>query len=168
MARYRKKCFVQYDPDLGIAWCCWVFWKLIQRILDCPLQLVIVVNRQSFHADERYWSLLSCWSYRFGICLVITRSAWNYCRLYSSHQSPCLHGLTGSRCPQHHLRSCCCARAYARVISWQNDRLGQYKQVPSLSGAIPSSPNSAPDLASCNSAHTTSSWNAIFVFAFQL
>ena len=73
-----------------------------------------------------------------------------------------------SRRPQHHLRSCCCTRAYARVISWQNDRLGQYKQVPSLSGAIPSSPNSAPDLASCNRAHPTSFWNAIFLFAFQL
>ena len=98
------------------------------------------------------------------MCVIITRSAWNHCQQGSNYCQRGSNGLTGSRRPQDHLRSCCCTRAYARVISWQNDRLGQYKQVPSLSGAIPSSPNSAPGLASCNRAHTTSSWNAIFSF----
>jgi hypothetical protein len=115
----------------------------------------------------QYWHSWLHWERaQTEIWVIITRSAWNYCRLQSNHQSPCLHGFTGSRRPQHHLSWCSCTRTCARVISWQNDRLGQYKQVPSLSGTIPSSqwPYSAPELASCKCTGTTRSWNAIFSF----
>jgi hypothetical protein len=35
-------------------------------------------------------------------------------------------------------------------MSWQNDRLGQYKQVPSAPAAIPSSPYSEPEFLFAN------------------
>jgi len=78
--------------------------------------------------------------------LFITHSAWHCCWFHPNHQSPSPHGFTGSRLPQHQLSWCCCNRTYAWIISWQNGRLGQYKQVPSLFGSIPSSPYSAPEL----------------------
>ena len=91
-----------------------------------------------------YWHSWLCYECApTEICVIITRSTWNYCHLGSNHCHLGSSGFTGSRRPQHHLRLCCCTRAYASVISWQNDRLGKYKQVPSLSGATPSSPLSA-------------------------
>ena len=88
-----------------------------------------------------------CWECALAeICIIITRSAWHCCWFHSNHQSPSPHGFTGSRLPQHQLSWCCWDRTYAQIISWQNGRLGQYKQLPSLFGAIPSSPYSAPEV----------------------
>ena len=90
------------------------------------------------------WLYLEC--SQAEMCVIITHSAWNHCCLHSNHHSPCLHGFRANRCPQHYLSWCCCTRAYAQMISWLNGRLGQYKQLPSLSRAIPSSPCSAPEV----------------------
>ncbi len=94
-----------------------------------------------------YWHSWLCWERaQAEICGIITRSAWNHCHLHSCHHSPCLHGFKGSRCPQHHLSWCCCTRTYDQMISWLYGRYEQYKHLPSLSWAIPSSPYSAPKL----------------------
>jgi hypothetical protein len=114
------------------------------------------INQQSVNADLNHQHLTSlCWYWhswlyleraQAEICVIITRSAWNHSCLHSNHHSPCLHGFKGSKHPQHQLSWCFCTKAYASVISWQNGRLGQYKQLPSLSRAISSSPYSAPEV----------------------
>ena len=140
-----------------ISSCCRLIWAVYETFwMKNPNQLVNQCDTQKIYGvlHGRHLTFL-CWYWhswlylecsQAEICVIITCSAWNHCCLHSNHHSPCLHGFRASRCPQHYLSWCCCTRAYARMISWLNGRLGQYKQLASLSRAIPSSPCSAPEV----------------------
>ncbi len=128
-------------------------WNFLNEIFDWLMNLF---DSQKIYAVSpcQHFALL-CWTRHSWLCwkcalaetcVIKTRNAWNCCWFHSNHQSPSLHGFTGSRRLQHQLSWCCCNRTYAHVISWQNCRLGQYQQFPSLSRAIPSSPYSTPEL----------------------
>ena len=149
-----------------------IFWlKNLNQLVNRSDTQKIYVVLHGRHLTSLCWYWNS-WLYlecsQAEICVIITCSAWNHCRLHSNHHSPCLHGFRASRCPQHYLSWCCCTRAYAPMISWLNGRLGQYKQLPSLSGAMPSSPCSAPEVWVVNALTQHVSAMQFFLFVFQL
>ena len=162
-----------WSPCCRLIWVVYeIFWMKNQNQLvnwSDTQKIYVVLHGRHLALLCWYWN---SWLYlecsQDEICVIITRSACNHCCLHSNHHSPCLHGFRGSRCPQHYLSWCCCTRSYAWMISWLNGRLRQYKQLPSLSRAMPSSPCSAPEVWVVNALTQHVSEMQFFFFAFQL
>jgi len=116
-----------------ISPCCRLIWAVYETFWMKNLnQLVNQCDTQKIYGvlHGRHLTFL-CWYWhnwlylecsQAEICVIITRSAWNHCRLHSNHHYPCLHGFKGSGRPQHYLSWCCCTRTCARMISWLNGR----------------------------------------------
>ena len=116
-----------------ISPCCRLIWAVYEIFwMKNPNQLVNQCDTQKIYCvlHGRHLTFL-CWYWhswlylecsQAEICVIITRSAWNHCRLHSNHHPPCLHGFKGSGRPQHYLSWCCCTRTCARMISWLNGR----------------------------------------------